>query len=148
RLSAEAGLQLGRYLSAEGVGEHKSLFPRSSYALTPPTAEQQETLDGDSLRFLHVVGNRVVDGVRLHARLAALQARNALREFFQESPFDTIGVADRPAVTKAITAWLDWYDTLLYQGGQRPAWIPERIEYEFAVSAKTSEGEVVLAAPE
>jgi hypothetical protein len=71
-----------------------------------------------------------------------------LAELFQEVPFETIPAADRPQVLRAITAWLAWYPTLFGQAQGQSAWVPERIEYEFAVSGKTSTGEIVLAAPE
>jgi len=148
QLAAEAGLHLGRLLDAENVGQYRSLFRQSSYALKAPTSAQRQALDGDTLRFLQVLGGRAVDGARLYARLASLRARDALAEFFQETPFDAIGVADRLKVAGAIGAWLDWYDSLFQPAATAPAWIPERIEYAFAVSGKTSAGEVVLAAPE
>lgn len=148
RWAAEAGLHLIRLLNFEGVGTYRSVFLRSPYALKPPTPQQRQTLDGDSQRFLNVVGGRVIDGSQLYNRLASLRDRDALAEFFQESPFDTIITADRPKVIRAVTAWLAWYLTLFNQAEDGSAWVSERIEYEFAVSGKTSEGETVLAAPE
>jgi hypothetical protein len=147
QLAAETGLQLNRLLNAEGVGQHRIVFRNSRYVLQPPTVEQRQSLDGDSLRFLQVVGKRGVDGVQLYGQLVSLRSRNALIELFQESPFDTIATGDRPNVLNALIAWLSWYETL-FQQGEQPAWISERIEYEFAVSGQTSAGEVVLAAPE
>ena len=148
RLAAEAGLHLVRLLNVEGVGIYRSVFLKSAYVLKPSSPQQRQTLDSDSQRFLDVVGGRVVDGVQLYGRLASLRDRNALAEFFQESPFETISTADRPKVIRAITAWLAWCLTFFPQGEIRSAWVPERIEYEFAVSAKTKDAEVVLAAPE
>ena len=148
RLAAEAGLHFVRLLDIEGMGMHRSVFLKSTYLLEPPTLEQRKTVDGDSLRFLDVMGGRVVDGVQLYSRLASLRDRNALAEFFQESPFAAIPTGDRPKVIRAITAWLAWCLTFFPQGEIRSAWVPERIEYVFAVSGKTSEGEIVLAAPE
>ena len=148
RLAAEAGLHFVRLLDIEGMGMHRSVFLKSTYLLEPPTLEQRKTVDGDSLRFLDVMGGRVVDGVQLYSRLASLRDRNALAEFFQESPFAAIPTDDRPKVIRAITAWLAWCLTFFPQGEIRSAWVPERIEYEFAVSAKTKDAEVVLAAPE
>jgi hypothetical protein len=146
--AAEAGLHLIRLLKSEGVGGHRPLFLQSNYLLRPPTAEQRLTLDSDSQRFLDVVGGRVVDGVTLRARLAPLSERGALPEFFQEAPFQTISEVDRPKVIRAFAAWLTWYANLVSHAESNSAWVSDRIEYEFAVSGNTAEGEVVLAAPE
>lgn len=148
RWAAEAGLHLIRLLNVEGVGTHRPIFLKSDYVLKPPTPEQRQTLDSDSLRFLEVVGGRVVDGIQLYSRLASLRDPDALAEFFQESPFAAIPKTDRPKVIRAITVWLAWCLTLFRQAETRSAWVSERIEYEFAVSAKTTDGEVVLVAPE
>jgi hypothetical protein len=148
RLAAETGLHLSRLLSAKGIGHVRAVFLQSNYALKPPSDTLREELDGDSLRFLQVLGKRVVDGIQLYARLAQLRSRNALAELFQESPFDTIVAADQVGVSNAVTAWLVWYDQLFQQGAVKPAWVSERIEYEFAAAAQTSAGEVVLSAPE
>jgi hypothetical protein len=148
RAAAEAGLHLIRLLNIEGVGNYRSVFLSSTYVLKPATPQQRRTNDGDSQRFLNVVGGRVVDGTQLYNRLALLRDRDALAEFFRESPFETISAADRENVIRAFTRWLAWYVTRFGQANDRSAWVSERIEYEFAVAAKTSEGEVVLAAPE
>jgi hypothetical protein len=148
RLAAEAGLHLNRLLQAKGKSQAQAVFLLSRYVLKPPSDAQRQALDGDSLRFLQVLGKRVVDGALLYARLAPLRARNALAELFQEPPFDQIGTADRSGVVDASAAWLNWYDQLFQRGAAKPAWIPERIEYEFATAASTSAGEVVLSAPE
>jgi hypothetical protein len=148
RWATEAGLQLIRLLHVEGIGSYRSVFLKSNYLLHPPATQQRQALDGDSQRFLNVVGRRVVDGAQLYKRLASLRDRDALVEIFQESPFDTVSAADRPRVIRAITAWLTWYVALFSQAEDQSAWVSERIEYAFAVSGKTSTGEIVLAAPE
>ena len=148
RLAAEAGLHLCRLLSAKKVARARELFLQSKYVLNPPNETQRQELDGDSLRFLQVLGKRAIDGVKFYTRLAPLRSRNALVELFQEPPFDAIDAADQPGVSGALNAWLSWYEQLFQSGATKPAWIPERIEYEFAASAQTSSGEVVLSAPE
>ena len=148
RLAAETGSHLSRLLSAKGVSQARAVFLHSEYLLQPPSDVQRHGLDSDSLRFLQVLGKRVVDGVQLYARLAPLRSRSALPELLQESPFDTIAFADRSGVIDAVSGWLIWYDQLFQQGASKPAWISERIEYEFAAAAQTLAGEVVLSAPE
>lgn len=148
KLTAEAGSHLLRLLHSNGAGQTRALWLASAYVLAPPTAEQERTLDAASLQFIHVMNRRTIDGLRLAARLRPLVARNALPELFQESPFEQIVEADRSKVIAALTAWLTWADTFFQQSAPPAAWMPERMEYAFAVSANTPAGEVVLAAPE
>ena len=51
------------------------------------------------------------------------------------APFSAIAASDHPSVVKATTDWLDWYDTLCSEAQHDSAWVPEQMEYEFAVSA-------------
>ncbi|MEP6889863.1 MAG: hypothetical protein ABI955_04105 [Nitrospirota bacterium] len=148
RRSVEMGQHLLRLLHTSHVGQLRSIWLSSRYLLAKPSAEQRRRLDSESLQFLQVVGGRALDGVRLRARLAELHSRNALGEFFQEPPFNQITGNDQQKVIQAITAWLTWCDTFFHHTAAPTAWIPDRMEYEFAVSGKTAEGEVVLAAPE
>lgn len=145
RRSVEAGQHLLRLLDTSGAGQSRSLWLSSGYLLAKPSSEQHQRLDGESLQFLEVVGGRALDGIRLHTRLTGLRSHNALAEFFQESPFNQITGNDQQKIIQAITAWLTWYDTFYQEAAAATAWIPERMEYEFAVSGKTGEGEVVLA---
>jgi hypothetical protein len=66
-----------------------------------------------------------------------------------------VPAADRPKALQAATAFLNWFDA---RYGLRPApadapsatptWVSERMEYSFAVSARSGGGELGLAAPE
>ena len=147
RGAAEAGLHLARLLRAEEVAAVHTLFLRSAFALTPSAAAPQRP-DARTQRFLSVVGARVVDGTRLHATLAPLNARGALADLFEDPPFDQVAAGNRPKVVRALASWLTWYATRFSENAGAPAWVPERIEYEFAVAGNTSDGESVLAAPE
>ena len=148
RRSVEMGQHLLRLLHTSRVGQLRSVLLSSRYLLAKPSAEDHRRLDSESLQFLQVVGGRALDGVRLRTRLAELHSRNALGEFFQEPPFNQITGNDQQKVIQAITAWLTWCDTFFHHTAAPASWIPERMEYEFAVSGKTAEGEAVLAAPE
>jgi hypothetical protein len=44
--------------------------------------------------------------------------------------------------------FIAWYRKLFYQPEQNPAWIPERLEYQFAMSSEQKQGEKVLTADE
>jgi hypothetical protein len=148
RWAVESALHLMRLLTAAGVGAYRPLFVESAYRLTPPSPGERAALDSESRRFLDVVSRRVVDGARLYARVAALRSRQSLAELFNEPPFDRIPPADRPKVLEAVGTWIVWYATVFSQADSPSAWVPERIEYAFAVSGRTSDGEVVLEAPE
>lgn len=148
KLAAEAGNHLLRLLQQNNAGQTRALWLTSAYVLAGPTPEQERTLDAASLQFMQVMSRRTIDGLRLAAHLRPLQARNGLTELFQETPFEQIAAADRPKVIAALTAWLTWADTFFQQTAPPAAWMPERMEYAFAVSGKTASGEVVLAAPE
>ncbi len=148
RLTAAAGAHLLRLLQRNSAGQTRAVWLASPYVLAPPTPEQERNLDAASLQFIRVVGRRTIDGLRLAARLRPLQARNALAELFQETPFEQITAADRPKVIATLTAWLTWAETFFQQSAPSAAWMPERMEYAFAVSGKTATDEVVLTAPE
>ena len=94
------------------------------------------------------------DGVPLFASLSAAFGRLGDQPgALPATP--AIAAADTAKVTLAARAWLAWY---VEQGvsqppgpltaANSPAWKTSRMEYEFAVAARTSQGEVVLAAPE
>jgi len=147
RHAAEAGLHLLRLLESQSVGIHGKLFQNASM-LNAPNETERQALDGDTLRFLGVMAGRVCDGLQLHAKLAPLSQEGRLSDLFNEPPFDGIPVGDRPPVIQAMTAWLAWYDTLFSQNGENTSWLRDRLEYAFAVSGQTSDGEMVMSAPE
>jgi hypothetical protein len=67
----------------------------------------------------------------------------------------TLPAADRPKALQAAIVFLNWFDarySLAPAGADAPsatpAWISERMEYSFAVAARSGAGEVALAAPE
>lgn len=148
RLTAEAGNHLLRLLQQNGAGQTRAQWLSSAYVLAGPTTEQERDIDAESLQFLRVMSGRTLDGLRLAQHLRPLRARNALAELFQESPLDRIAADDRLKVITALTAWLAWADAFFQQTAPPAAWMPERMEYAFSVSAKTEAGDVVLAAPE
>jgi hypothetical protein len=147
RAAVESGLQFLRFLDAQDVGAHRDLF-RGAVALAMPSESDATALDGDTLRFLGVVGRRALDGVRLRAQLGGLAREGRLADLFEDAPFTSIPDNDRAGVMRAAEAWLVWYDRLFSQPTGSDSWIRERLEYAFAVSGQTSSGELVLTAPE
>jgi hypothetical protein len=147
RLAAEAGLQFLRYIKVNGAGKYRSDYVKH-YAFEPPTGQEQETLDKESLRFLRVMARRAPDGIRLYNDMrTSLRPSDGSRGPLPPEP--AVDEEDRAKVTAAAETWIDWYDSLFSEPDHnQSAWVPERMEYEFAVSAQTANGELVLVAPE
>ena len=147
RLAAEAGLHFLRLLDRRGLGHYRGDYIRH-YALQPPPALDPTTLDGEARRFLQVMAGRAPDGFQLYADL-----RGTLRPAPDGPaglpPMPTIADADRAAVIAVANTWLEWFERQYSEpAAEASAWQAERLEYAFAVSAPTSTGELVLAAPE
>lgn len=149
--AVDGGLQFLRLLAAYGVGTYQAAY-RTIYALAPPTESERRQYDNGSLQFLDIMARRVPDGTRLYADLSA--ALGPLGDGTGSLPAQpVIGDADRPKVRLAAGVWLKW---CAHRGFSQPTdpgtatspWIADRMEYEFAVAARTSNAEVVLAAPE
>lgn len=152
RLSAEAGLHFLRLLDAQGLESQARIACRNifltAYGLQAPTEDERRNIDGESLRFLHVMATRVVDGAKLYAKLAPLRQNRRLEALFEEAPATGIPANVRARVVQVMATWLDWSDGLFNQTDQQMSWVKERLEYAFAVSGNMSGGEVSLCAPE
>lgn len=146
-LLVEAGLHFLRLLVANGAATYRAAY-RSYYALARPPAAVRQEWDDDALRTLDLVAGRIPDAVHLHQDLsAALGADGTGNGPLPAQP--AIPAADQPKVRLAAKTWLQWFAS---QGFSPPAgaqsWNPERMEYAFAVAARTSAQEIILAAPE
>jgi hypothetical protein len=153
RVAADAGLYFLRLLERFKV----SAAGRNAFADAPrlqlpqtPAAED----DDAGRRYLAVMLGRVPDGYRVYQALApTLRPGGGKQPKLPASP--TVSAADRPKAVQAGLAFLDWFDarySLAPAGAgapsATPSWVSERLEYAFAVSAKTSGGEVALTAAE
>lgn len=144
KFAAEAGLHFLRLLDQHQVGQYRVAY-RQSYPLQTP--DGAAALDPESRRFVQLMVQRVPDGRQLYALLkSGLQPDNPVQSRLPSQP--EIAPADRLAVINAGLAWLTWYESLYSQPADQQPWISSRMEYEFAVGAATSQGEVVLVAPE
>lgn len=143
---AEAGLHFLRLLDACRAGEYRGAY-RDRYRLARPSPEQSREWDPESLRTLDLLAGRVPDAVRLHDDLTAALGDDGAGETLPSEP--AIAPEDRPRVLDAARTWLRWFET---QGFSQPTdgatWVPERMEYAFAVGAGDGSHEAVLAAPE
>lgn len=136
RLAAEAGLHFLRLLSAEGVGALREDF-RRAFRLAGPVGPGDE----QAMRYVRVLCARSLDGRALRAALPKTIA--------PPPQVPTITAAQQPGVLRALKGYVAWYDgRALEPGSAAGAWIPERMEYAFAVSAGAVSNEVVLEAKE
>lgn len=90
--------------------------------------------------FAATAGRRM-DGAKLYLHLTASETNHA---------WDGIGALDphHDAVDALAAKFVAWFDRLVYQPVAESAWVPDRLEYQFACSAPAAEGEKVLVAEE
>jgi hypothetical protein len=144
RLAAEAGQQFLRLLAQRSLSrDYRDAFIRE-YPFPALTAEQRSTLDRDSLSFCDLMAARVPDGRRLSAAFRSPDAGGIVL-----APALQIAPADVAAVEDAARRWLQWCETLFSEPeAGNPSWVPDRLEYAFAVGTRFSDGECVLTARE
>jgi hypothetical protein len=161
KLAAEAGLQFQRYLTQHKVGTLPSDIIAKFRMIEVPKAGAPP--DVDTMRFVAVMASRVPDGALLATVLRVVEQPAAMAAFTgpdKDRVVDALAawqgwtgalaVADQPGLAAAVAAWRGWYDTLFAEPDSAAAgsWIPERMEYQFAVAAPTPDGEVVFSSPE
>jgi hypothetical protein len=150
RVAADAGLYFLRLLERFKV----SVAGRQAFAAAPRLQLPETPATGDDeagRRYLAIMRGRVPDGYRVYQALAP-----TLRAATPKLPTaPAIPAADRPKAVRAGIAFLDWFDarySLPPAGPGAPSatasWISERLEYSFAVAARTSAGELALSAAE
>ena len=141
--AAEAGLAFLRLLDDEGLRSKYAQDFLDSYEIEPPTATERDRLDSESLRLRQFFAGRAPDGVALYEALTKSLSGGGL-------PSDpAIDAGDVAKVTDAARAWIDWFSDLFEPAGSAAtAWEPERLEYEFAVAARTDSGQIALTARE
>lgn len=140
RLAAEAGLYFMRLLKQQGLEDRYRPEYLDRYPLPAPSE-----LDANSRRFLAVMGTRAPDGLALLADL---------RQALQTDPpilpaIPAIESVHEEAVHAAARAWVRWWDAFFLEPeAGEDAWVPERLEYQFRVSAPAGDAELVLTARE
>lgn len=142
RFAVDAGREFARRLEAHGVAKY-----RSDYLTRYVLSERADAHDEPALDFLELMAGRVIDGGRLYSELnTSLRPRDGAGRLPDEP---VIPLSDQDAVRKAAEAWLSWYDSQVSEPAPGPAaWVTERMEYVFSVSAAASDGELVLTTPE
>ncbi|MFC0506521.1 hypothetical protein [Micromonospora costi] len=139
RWRTDAGVHFLRLLRRAGAAVHGPAYA-AEYRLDSPVPDDEA--HPPSLRFRAVTAGRVPDGVALRAALGDVAGTGALPA---EPP---VPDADRPKVLAAARAFVRWYDDRVPAPAEHEAWVAERMEYTFAVSAKSAGADLVLAAPE
>jgi hypothetical protein len=141
-LSADAGLHFLRLLKRQSLSKSYRDAYVQKYSVQPLTPEQRSQLDSPSIRSFDLLAGRVPNGDLLYADLRrnpnALPAEPA------------IDPADAPLVKAVAAEWLAWYASIFSEpaAADASAWLEERLEYSFVVSARTSGGEQTLVARE
>jgi hypothetical protein len=152
--AAEAGIHFFRLLGASLSKKYRSAF-LSKYSLDKQAiqASMEQSfgyVDSASLRFLDVMNGRVLDGKLLYEKLSVSRQADGTAILPQDPPFDSIEQNDKLQLIKCITAWLAWYESLYGQPSNKLPWVPDKVNYEFAVSApmrvsaEAPKGELVL----
>jgi hypothetical protein len=145
RTSAEAGLRFVRLLVDGGLGRYRSAFLTAYPFPVVPEIE----LDPASAVLQRIVAGRAVDCVELRRQLRAVNPPASSGAFVLPSR-PAVSVVDRLPMAAILKRWLDWYEAGLATEPAGPtAWVPERMEYRFAVAAPPLPGEqeAVLVAP-
>lgn len=144
RLAAEAGQQFLRMLNQQPLSrDYRDAFIRR-YPFPALTTEQRAALDSDSLGFFDLMAPRVPDGRRLYAAFRSTGAGGIVI-----APALQIARDDLAEVRKTAQLWLQWFERLFSEPeAANPSWLPERLEYDFSVGTRFSDGERVLTARE
>lgn len=144
----EAGLHFGRLLDKHKMGAYKDKYLIPAYTLKEASSADREKLDGDSLRFLDVMAGRALDGSALYdAFKASLHPPSGGPSSLPAEP--QIPLSDVPTIKAVAEEWLSWYESIFSEpDADKSAWVPERMEYEFAVAAPKEDRDIVLTAHE
>jgi len=141
-------LLMGRQWLAliKGVGDYKQPFI-DAYPITAPDSTKKEDADRcahpEVWQTFAAVAGQAMDGAALYAYLKENPAHH---------PYDGIAVApgDQAALDDRASRFLAWFDRQFLQPPQSgdDAWAPEKLEYQFSVSAPVTDGEKVYVADE
>lgn len=133
-------LKMVRPLSAAAVDQYIAAYP---IHLPNPTttADAQICAHPEAWSSFAAVAERRMDGANFYFHLKDNGINHAAD-----------GIGSLGGLTsqagKLAERFVGWFEKLFYQPIADSAWIPDRLEYQFAVSAPQPEGEKVLAAEE
>lgn len=143
RLACEAGQRFLLLLTAQAAGKYRDAFIGKF-----PIAAAGPDADEETRRFVSLVAGRTPDGDAVFAAL--LPARRPSTGLAGLPAEPVIDAADRDAVGRAADEFLAWYEQFISEpaASEPSPWLPERMEYAFAIAGPTGEGERVLVAKE
>lgn len=138
RHAAEAGQQFLRLLAAQQLDGVAAAFTKAMPFTAPATGASDVANDRRLLMFV----DRVPDG----GQLAAAFGPSPVTDLPPDPP---IPAAQRDAVLMVADRWVSWYaESITLASPESSAWLDNRMEYSFALSAHDSTGEIVLTADE
>jgi hypothetical protein len=133
-----------------GIGDYRAAY-LAAYPIAVPDSSDADEADRaahpDVQALYRAVAGRAMDGAALYAHLHAGPGNHA---------YDGIAIAPadeathQAALDERATRFLAWFARLIIQPppGGDDAWMPERLEYQFALSAPVAGGEKVYVADE
>jgi hypothetical protein len=141
--SAEAGLAFLRLLDDRQLASRYTEDYLGQYEIKPPSAAERQGLDSETIRLRQLFAGRAPDGLALYTDMIKALRGGGL-------PKDpAIDPGDVAAVTELAKIWVDWFADLFEPvDSAATAWQPDRLEYEFAIGARTGSGQVALTAHE
>lgn len=146
-LALDLRLLMGRHWLklVSQVGDYVQAF-RDKYPISLPDPALKENAylcaHPEVWQTFAAVAGRHMDGAGLYFYLKADANHHAYDGI-------TVPEADKAAIDARATKFIAWFEQLIDQPpADEDAWVPERLEYQFACSAPLAEGEKVLAAEE
>lgn len=176
RRAAEAGLYFLRLLRKEGFTADGIAYTAEDFPPALRLKEPADAVPQSDRRYATLMGGRALDGVVVFQLFdeALPDARAVLRDEtidwsrasvsalpLPEDRTDGFDISTHASFTKAAEEYIEWYCTLFSEptaegdtgpgeeeGSAGSAWIPERLEYEAAVTVGTGTTKTVFTVPE
>ena len=143
--AAEAGLRAVRMLVDAGFDGYRTAFLDAF----PLQLLPEDGLDAASSGLQRVVAGRAIDAAALSRRLRTDNPPGATHAFVPPA-IPGVSAADRDRIAPILKRWLEWYEAgLLTEPSGETPWVPDRMEYRFAVASPAFAGdqEAVFVAP-
>lgn len=149
-ISFDLRLLMGRHWLTliSGIGPYANAFITApAYAITSPDptniADAYRCASPEVWQLFSALAGRAMDGGALYLYLKADPAHHAYDDI-------AVAAADQAAIDNCAARFLAWFDRQFYQPPPTgdDAWVPAKLEYQFAASAPITTGEKVYIADE